>query len=145
MKVYYNTYPICSAFNIAPSQADSCPSLDVVRPSLDTYYIITIRKIQKRTKTCIFVVVLLMLKLLQYFLLVTSYVSALGQLRAVLYYALKLVNYCQDGELFVDEGKLNNEIAEQLVLDVETLSQESFYGRCLGFQVKYFFTTANQS
>ncbi|CAL1531773.1 unnamed protein product, partial [Lymnaea stagnalis] len=63
-----------------------------------------------------------------------SYVSALGQLRGVLYYALKLINYCHDGELFADEDRLNNEVAEQFVVDVETLCQESFYGRCLGFQ-----------
>ena len=63
-----------------------------------------------------------------------SYVSALGQLRAVLYYALKLVNYCQDGELFADESKLNSAIAESLMMEVESLSQECFFGRCLGFQ-----------
>ncbi|XP_059176328.1 uncharacterized protein LOC131956011 isoform X2 [Physella acuta] len=63
-----------------------------------------------------------------------SYVSTLGQLRAVLYYALKLINYCHDGELFADEDKLNTEVADQLVIDVESLCQESFYGRCLGFQ-----------
>ncbi|XP_005093044.1 hormone-sensitive lipase [Aplysia californica] len=62
------------------------------------------------------------------------YVSALGQLRAVLYYALKLVNYCQDGDLFADESKLNSEIAESLMMEVEGLSQECFFGRCLGFQ-----------
>ncbi|KAK6964166.1 hormone-sensitive lipase [Biomphalaria glabrata] len=63
-----------------------------------------------------------------------SYVSALGQLRGVLYYSLKLINYCQEGELFADEDRLNNTVADQLVLDVETLCQEPFYGRCLGFQ-----------
>ncbi|GFN86132.1 hormone-sensitive lipase [Plakobranchus ocellatus] len=63
-----------------------------------------------------------------------SYVSALGQLRAVLYYALKLTQYCQQGHLFADEDHLNSDIAEALMLEVESLSQESFYGRCLGFQ-----------
>ncbi|KAH9495219.1 DDB1- and CUL4-associated factor 8 [Bulinus truncatus] len=63
-----------------------------------------------------------------------SYVSALGQLRGVLYYSIKLINYCNDGELFADEESLNNEVADQLVLEVETLCQEPFYGRCLGFQ-----------
>ncbi|BFZ14026.1 hypothetical protein BsWGS_17065 [Bradybaena similaris] len=63
-----------------------------------------------------------------------SYVAALGQLRAVLYYALKLTHYCRDGQLFVDETQLNSDVAEQLVLEVESLSQDSFYGRCLGFQ-----------
>ncbi|GFR88337.1 hormone-sensitive lipase [Elysia marginata] len=63
-----------------------------------------------------------------------SYVSALGQLRAVLYYALKLTQYCQLGHLFADEDQLNSDIAEALMLEVESLSQEFFYGRCLGFQ-----------
>ncbi|KAK3798516.1 hypothetical protein RRG08_063525 [Elysia crispata] len=63
-----------------------------------------------------------------------SYVSALGQLRAVLYYALKLTQYCQQGHLFADEDQLNSDIAEALMLEVESLSQEFFYGRCLGFQ-----------
>ncbi|RUS86042.1 hypothetical protein EGW08_006196, partial [Elysia chlorotica] len=63
-----------------------------------------------------------------------SYVSALGQLRAVLYYALKLTQYCQRGHLFADEDQLNSDIAEALMIEVESLSQEYFYGRCLGFQ-----------
>ena len=65
----------------------------------------------------------------------SSYVAALGQLRAVLYYALKLIHYCQDGHLFADEEKLSCELAEALMMEVEDLSQECFYGRCLGFQV----------
>lgn len=65
-----------------------------------------------------------------------SYVTALGQLRACLYYSQKLIFYCDDGELFASEEKLDTESeAEQLMMEVEKLSQNCFYGRCLGFQV----------
>ncbi|XP_067674831.1 hormone-sensitive lipase-like [Haliotis asinina] len=65
---------------------------------------------------------------------VEAYVSTIGQLRACLYYANKLINYCQDGNLFADEENLNENIAEQLMEEVEMLNQDCFYGRCLGFQ-----------
>jgi len=67
-----------------------------------------------------------------------AFVTALGQLRACLYYLLKLVAYCPEGRLFPDEELMSKEdyhIAEQLLVEVEGLCQESFYGRCLGFQV----------
>lgn len=67
-----------------------------------------------------------------------AYVSALGQLRACLYYLQRLVSYCSKGNLFPDEESLSDaeyQEADQLMLEVETLSQEPFYGRCLGFQV----------
>lgn len=66
-----------------------------------------------------------------------AYVAALGQLRACLYYAQKLMTYCQAGYLFADEETLDDALAEQLMTDVEMLSQDCFYGRCLGFQVCY--------
>ena len=68
-----------------------------------------------------------------------AYVSTIGQLRALLYYLCRLIDYCKDGELFPDENQLSPEdyeTAEQLMMEVETLSQETFYGRCLGFQVR---------
>jgi len=67
-----------------------------------------------------------------------AYVTALGQLRACLYYLQKLLLYCTDGSLFPDENTLTPKefhTAEYLLKDFESLCQESFYGRCLGFQV----------
>jgi len=69
-----------------------------------------------------------------------AYVTMLGQLRACLYYHHKLVLYCMDGSLFADENILSPEeyhTAEYLMKEVESLCQEAFYGRCLGFQVVY--------
>jgi len=67
-----------------------------------------------------------------------EYVTVLGQLRACLYYLQKLVLYCMDGSLFPDENALSPQdfhTAEYLMKEVESLCQEAFYGRCLGFQV----------
>lgn len=67
-----------------------------------------------------------------------AYVNTIGQLRALLYYLCRLITYCRDGDLFPDENELSPDeynIAERLMMEVETLSQETFYGRCLGFQV----------
>lgn len=64
-----------------------------------------------------------------------AYVATLGQLRACLYYAMKLMTHCQSGCLFADEDNLDNDISEHLMTEVEMLSQDCFYGRCLGFQV----------
>ena len=69
-----------------------------------------------------------------------AYVNTLGQLRACLYYLQKLVHYCKMGDLFVDQEALSSEeyqTAESLMMEVELLSQETFYGRCLGFQVVF--------
>lgn len=67
-----------------------------------------------------------------------AYVSVLGQLRACLYYLQKLIKYCGQGVLFPDETVLDPDDyaqAESLMMEVEALSQDPFYGRCLGFQV----------
>ncbi|XP_061189140.1 hormone-sensitive lipase-like [Saccostrea echinata] len=63
-----------------------------------------------------------------------AYVICLGQLRATLYYAQKLVVYSQEGSLFADEDNLNDPVVERLMEEVESLGQNCFYGRCLGFQ-----------
>ena len=73
---------------------------------------------------------------------IDAYVTTLGQLRACLYYLQKLVTFCKDGELFADPEALSNdnsefESAESLMMEFESLSQETFYGRCLGFQVSF--------
>jgi hypothetical protein len=44
--------------------------------------------------------------------------------------------YCDPGDLFANEDNLDNEVAESLLKEVEMLSQDCFYGRCLGFQVR---------
>lgn len=63
-----------------------------------------------------------------------AYVSVLGQLRASLHFANKLIPYCDPGDLFANEDNLDNEVAESLLKEIEMLSQDCFYGRCLGFQ-----------
>lgn len=70
-----------------------------------------------------------------------AYVTTLGQLRACLYYLQKLIKFCGQGMLFPDEETMSEEeyrVAESLMIEVETLSQDTFYGRCLGFQVNEF-------
>ena len=69
-----------------------------------------------------------------------AYVTTLGQLRACLYYLQRLSAYCKEGCLFPEPETLSEQYstAERLMLEVETLSQEPFYGRCLGFQVRAF-------
>ncbi|KAL5019642.1 hypothetical protein ScPMuIL_002534 [Solemya velum] len=62
------------------------------------------------------------------------FVETLGQLRACLYYAQKLIKYCQKGNLFPEDEYMTDNVAEELMMEVELLSQDCFYGRCLGFQ-----------
>ena len=66
-----------------------------------------------------------------------AYVTTLGQLRACLHYLKKLTGHCKEGCLFPEPETLSEQYstAESLMLEVESLSQEPFYGRCLGFQV----------
>lgn len=77
-----------------------------------------------------------------------AYVTALGQLRACLYYLHKLVAFCggdstRPNRLFPDEqdgmSVEDKLVAEQILGEVEMICQESFYGRCLGFQVRTLF------
>jgi hormone-sensitive lipase len=63
-----------------------------------------------------------------------GYVAVLGQLRALLYYSLKIMTHCPQGMLIPDDS-VNEEFVDQMLMDVEMLSVECFYGRCLGFQV----------
>jgi Hormone-sensitive lipase (HSL) N-terminus len=71
-------------------------------------------------------------------------VTTLGQLRACLYYLHKLVAFCGGNgtgpnRLFPNEqdgiSVEDRLVAEQMMGEVEMICQESFYGRCLGFQV----------
>ena len=67
-----------------------------------------------------------------------AYVTTLGQLRACIYYLDKMIGYCAEGKLFPDESVLTekqNAECDALLKEVETLDQDCFYGRCLGFQV----------
>ena len=67
-----------------------------------------------------------------------AYVTTLGQLRACMYYLDKLIQYCGEGALFPNEKELSSsqiEECDELLKEVETLDQDCFYGRCLGFQV----------
>ncbi|OWF53834.1 hormone-sensitive lipase-like [Mizuhopecten yessoensis] len=63
-----------------------------------------------------------------------AYVETLGQLRACLEHAYKLMDFCKNGSLFADEEMIDDAIAEELTQQVEKLSQECFYGRTMGFQ-----------
>lgn len=60
----------------------------------------------------------------------------------------KLIHYSDNGILFPDEDALSAEeysTAEGLMHEVEFLSQEMFYGRCLGFQVWHKYMCENLS
>ena len=70
-----------------------------------------------------------------YSLEIEAYVNVLGQLRACIYYLKKLVTFCKEDQLFGDEKMMCAPIFDILLKEVESLSQECFYGRCLGFQV----------
>jgi hormone-sensitive lipase len=43
-----------------------------------------------------------------------AFISVLGQLRASLHFANKLMPYCDPGDLFANEDNLDNEVAESL-------------------------------
>ncbi|XP_013394169.1 hormone-sensitive lipase-like [Lingula anatina] len=65
----------------------------------------------------------------------SAYVNCLGQIRAAMFYAVKLMGYCEVGELFSDDNKFRgNETAERLMAESECIDAQYFYGRCLGFQ-----------
>ncbi|XP_041470237.1 hormone-sensitive lipase-like isoform X2 [Lytechinus variegatus] len=60
-----------------------------------------------------------------------SYGKVLGQLRVILGYAQKLVAYSEAGNLFPSN---NEQFPENVMLEIQALDRECFYGRCLGFQ-----------
>lgn len=62
---------------------------------------------------------------------IEAYASALGQLRVILGYAQKLLAYSPDGSLFPTDDQFPHEV----ILEMQALDRECFYGRCLGFQV----------
>ena len=59
--------------------------------------------------------------------------ETLGQLIASLHYLKQLMSYCSDGELFLKDDSV---VGDSLLLQVEMINTDCFYGRCLGFQVK---------
>lgn len=64
-----------------------------------------------------------------------SYVMTLGQLRDVLRYARKLMDYSPKGQLVPSEQLLDTAVADEIQMEMDMLDQEYFYGRSLGFQV----------
>lgn len=64
-----------------------------------------------------------------------SYVMALGQMRDVLIYNRKLIDYCADGQLIPSEELLGSKFGDEIQMEMDTIDQEWFYGRALGFQV----------
>ncbi|KAL4228425.1 hypothetical protein ACF0H5_011472 [Mactra antiquata] len=60
-----------------------------------------------------------------------AYVEVLGQLMACLGYLQQLMLYSKDGELFLED---NESVGDDLLVEVEMLNTDCFYGRCLGFQ-----------
>ncbi|ESO05029.1 hypothetical protein HELRODRAFT_111475 [Helobdella robusta] len=66
-----------------------------------------------------------------------DYIVVLGQMRACLYYMIKLKGFCGNGQFFPDpdcmpEDEYNN--AVNIMFEYEMLNPECFYGRCFGFQ-----------
>lgn len=64
-----------------------------------------------------------------------SYVMVLGQLRDVLHYTRKLVDYTPPGQLIPDEAILDTKLGDEIQMEMDKIDQEWFYGRPLGFQV----------
>ncbi|XP_067938062.1 hormone-sensitive lipase-like [Watersipora subatra] len=63
-----------------------------------------------------------------------SYVMVLGQLRDVLNYTRKLMNYSPKGQLMPSEELLDTAVADEIQMEMDMIDQECFYGRALGFQ-----------
>ena len=59
--------------------------------------------------------------------------QVLSQLRVVLCYAQKLLGFSDAGQLFPDTASLE-QIPQDMMLEIQALDRECFYGRCLGFQ-----------
>lgn len=64
-----------------------------------------------------------------------SYVMVLGQLRDVLHYTRKLVDYTPPGQLIPEETILDTKLGDEIQMEMDAIDQEWFYGRALGFQV----------
>lgn len=65
------------------------------------------------------------------------YTMVLGQLRDVLHYTRKLMNYSPQGELMPSEELLDTAVADEIQMEMDMIDQECFYGRALGFQVSF--------
>ena len=65
-----------------------------------------------------------------------SYTMALGQLRDVLRYTRKLMDYSPRGQLVPSEELLDTAVADEIQMEMDMIDQECFYGRTLGFQVR---------
>lgn len=64
-----------------------------------------------------------------------SYVMVIGQLRDVLRYTRKLMNYSPIGQLVPTEDVLDTAVGDEIQMEMDMIDQECFYGRALGFQV----------
>lgn len=67
-----------------------------------------------------------------------SYTMALGQLRDVLRYTRKLMDYSPRGQLVPSEELLDTAVADEIQMEMDMIDQECFYGRTLGFQVRFY-------
>ena len=61
---------------------------------------------------------------------------AFGQLRDVLRYTRKLMDYSPRGQLVPSEELLDTAVADEIQMEMDMIDQECFYGRTLGFQVR---------
>ncbi|KAJ8035503.1 Hormone-sensitive lipase [Holothuria leucospilota] len=61
---------------------------------------------------------------------IEAYANALGQLRVILGYAQKLLAYSEEGSLFPTDEQFPHDV----MLEMQALDRECFFGRCLGFQ-----------
>jgi len=64
-----------------------------------------------------------------------SYTMTLGQLRDVLRYTRKLMDYSPLGQLMPSETLLDSAVADKIQMEMDMIDQECFYGHSLGFQV----------
>lgn len=127
------------------------PQLDVILPNLSRYdvcpeipangYRSLLKIIQK---CCLHLLQLcrhitinrdsVLFRIVHYARELECYVAVLGQLRACLYFSCQLMAYCPKDSLFIDKDGLKDPIAFRLLKEFDSLGQDCFYGRCLGFQ-----------
>ena len=60
--------------------------------------------------------------------------ETLSQLVACLNYLKQLMTHSSNGDLFMTDDSI---VGDNLLLQVEMINVDCFYGRCLGFQVVY--------